>query len=106
MMQPWFSEAKLGIFLHWGIYAVNGIPESWSFFKGDISHKDYMKQCEGFTAENYDPRAWADLFARAGARYAVLTTKHHDGVALFDTQQNDLSVVKKTPAARDPIAPY
>jgi alpha-L-fucosidase len=106
MMQPWFPQAKLGIFLHWGIYSVNGIPESWSFFNGQISYEDYMKQCEGFGAEKYDPQAWADLFKRAGANYAVLTTKHHDGVALWDTQQNDLSVVKQTPAARDLIAPY
>jgi len=106
MMQDWFPQAKLGIFLHWGIYAVNGIPESWSFFNGEISYDDYMKQCAGFSAENYDPQEWAALFKRAGAQYAVLTTKHHDGVALWDTQQNDLSVVKQTPAARDLIAPY
>lgn len=106
MMQQWFQDAKLGIFLHWGIYAVNGITESWSFYNGQISYEDYMRQCEGFTADHYDPAAWADLFRRAGARYAVLTTKHHDGVALWDTQLSDLSVVKKTPAARDLIAPY
>lgn len=106
MMQPWFAEAKLGIFLHWGIYSVNGIPESWSFFNEQISYEDYLKQCDGFTAGKYDPQAWADLFARAGARYAVLTTKHHDGVALWDTQLSDLNVVKRTPAGRDLIRPY
>ena len=106
MLQPWFSEAKLGIFIHYGLYAVNGINESWSFFNGEISYEDYMKQCEGFTASKYDPKAWAALFAEAGARYAVLTTKHHDGMALWDTDASDLSVVKKTPAKRDLIAPY
>jgi alpha-L-fucosidase len=106
MMQSWFPQAKLGIFIHWGIYAVKGIPESWSFYNRQISYEDYMAQCDGFTAKNYDPQAWADLFKRSGAQYAVLTTKHHDGVALWDTQQNDLSVVKKTPAARDLIGPY
>src|SRR4028119_732218 len=65
-----------------------------------------MKQLDGFTASNYDPEAWAALFARSGAKYAVLTTKHHDGVALWDTQQNDLSTVQQTPAARDLIKPY
>jgi alpha-L-fucosidase len=105
-MQPWFPDAKLGVFLHWGIYAVNGIPESWSFFLGDISHEDYMRQLDGFTAERYDPDAWADLFRRAGARYAVLTAKHHDGVALWDTQAGDLSVAKRTPAGRDLVGPY
>jgi alpha-L-fucosidase len=106
MMQSWFPQAKLGIFIHWGIYAVNGIPESWSFYNRQISYEDYMAQLDGFTASNYDPQAWADLFKRSGAQYAVLTTKHHDGVALWDTQQNDLSVVKKTPAGRDLIGPY
>lgn len=106
MMQPWFPNAKLGIFLHWGIYAVNGVVESWSFFNREISYEDYMAQCSGFTASQYDPEAWATLFQKAGARYAVLTTKHHDGVALWDTQQNDLSVVQATPAARDLITPF
>lgn len=105
-MQPWFTEAKLGIFVHWGIYAVEGIPESWAFFNNEIRYDDYMAQLAGFTAEKYDPREWVDLFQRAGAKYVVLTTKHHDGVALWDTQQNDLSVVKQTPAGRDLIAPY
>jgi alpha-L-fucosidase len=105
-MQPWFPDAKLGIFVHWGIYAVNGIAESWSFFLGDISYEDYMKQLDGFSAERYDPDAWADLFRRAGARYAVLTAKHHDGVALWDTRAGDLSVVKRTPAGQDLVGPY
>ncbi len=106
MIQPWFNEAKLGIFVHFGLYSVNGIPESWSFFNGEISYDDYMAQCAGFTASNYDPVEWAKLFKEAGARYAVLTTKHHDGVALWDTDVSDLNVVKKTPAGRDLIAPY
>ncbi len=105
-MQPWFPDAKLGIFIHYGIYAVLGITESWAFFHGEISYEDYMKQLDGFTASNYDPEDWADLFEKAGARYAVLTTKHHDGVALWDTKANDLSVVKKSPAKRDLITPY
>ena len=106
MMQDWFQKAKLGIFIHWGIYAVNGIAESWSFGRGDISYEDYMKQLNGFTASKYDPKKWAALFREAGARYAVLTSKHHDGVALFDTKYTDLNTVKKTPAGRDLIAPY
>lgn len=105
-MQPWFPDAKLGIFIHYGIYAVKGIAESWSFFNGQIGYDDYMSQLDGFTASKYDPEQWADLFERAGAKYAVLTTKHHDGVALWDTKANDLSVVKKTPARRDLITPY
>jgi alpha-L-fucosidase len=102
----WFVDAKLGIFIHYGIYAVNGISESWSFFGNQISYDNYMKQLDGFTAKNYHPVEWAKLFKEAGAKYAVLTSKHHDGVALWDTKLSDLSVVKKTPAKRDLIAPY
>jgi alpha-L-fucosidase len=106
MYQPWFDEAKLGIFIHYGIYAVNGTSESWSFFNKETTYEEYMSQLAGFTASKYDPKAWAELFQRAGARYAVLTTKHHDGVALWDTKESELNVVKKTPAGRDLIGPY
>lgn len=102
----WFEDAKLGIFIHWGIYSVNGIDESWSFFNDYISYDDYMKQLDGFTAKNYHADEWAELIANSGARYSVLTTKHHDGVALWDTDCGDLNVVQKTPAARDLVAPF
>ncbi len=101
----WFEDARLGIFIHWGIYAVDGIDESWSFFNGYISHEDYMKQLDGFTASNYDPAYWAELIAESGAKYAVLTSKHHDGVALWDSKFSDVNVVDRTPAGRDLIAP-
>ena len=106
MMQEWFRKAKLGIFIHYGIYAVGDVSESWSFHNGNISYEDYMKQCQGFTASRFDAAAWADLFRRAGAQYVVMTSKHHDGVALFDTEYSDLSVVKKTPAGRDLVKEY
>ena len=50
-IQPWFPQAKIGIFLHWGIFAVKGVVESWAFYIGDISYPDYMAQATGFTAE-------------------------------------------------------
>ncbi len=102
----WFKEAKLGIFIHWGIYAVDGVSESWSFHNGHITHEDYMAQLDGFTADQYDPQHWAQLIKNSGARYAVLTAKHHDGVALWDSKQTNLNVVKRTPAGRDLIAPF
>jgi alpha-L-fucosidase len=102
----WFHDAKLGIFVHWGIYAVDGIDESWSFFNEYLSYEDYLKQLNGFTASKYDPAAWAKLIAESGAKYAVLTSKHHDGVALWDTKFGELNVVKKTPAARDLVGPF
>ena len=102
----WFKDAKLGIFIHWGIYAVNGIDESWSFYNNYLSYDDYMKQLSGFTAANYNPNQWADLIKESGARYSVLTTKHHDGVALWDTHLSDLNVAKKTPAGKDLVGPW
>ena len=102
----WFKDAKLGIFIHWGIYSVDGIDESWSFYNGYISYDDYMKQLKGFTAKNYNPEYWAKLIKESGAKYAVITTKHHDGVALWDTEQSDLNVVDKAKAKRDLITPF
>jgi alpha-L-fucosidase len=102
----WFKDAKLGIFIHWGIYAVNGIDESWSFYNEYLPYEEYMKQLQGFTAENYDPETWAKLIKESGAKYAVMTSKHHDGVALWDTKASDLNVGEKTPAGRDLIGPF
>lgn len=102
----WFRDAKLGIFIHWGIYAVDGVSESWSFHNGEVTYADYMKQLNGFTAAKYNPQQWVDLIKSTGAGYAVLTTKHHDGVALYPTRLNDLTVIKKTPAARDLATPF
>jgi alpha-L-fucosidase len=102
----WFADGKLGIFIHWGIYAVNGIDESWSFHNRKISWEDYMKQLKGFTASSYDPEAWAELVKYSGAKYAVITTKHHDGVALWDTREKHYDVVDNTPAKRDLLAPF
>ena len=102
----WFEEAQLGIFIHWGIYAVNGVSESWSFYNNYLPYEEYMNQTKGFTASKYNPKEWLDLIQESGARYTVLTTKHHDGVALWDTKAGDLSVVKSTPAGKDLVAPF
>jgi alpha-L-fucosidase len=102
----WFADAKLGIFIHYGIYAVNGIDESWSFHNRKISFGDYMKQLNGFTASKYNPKEWAALIKESGARYAVITTKHHDGVALWPTAQDHYNVVENTPAKRDLLKPF
>ena len=102
----WFADAKLGIFIHWGIYAVNGIDESWAFYNELISYDDYMKQLEGFTASSYDPDAWVKLIKESGARYAVMTSKHHDGVALWDTRMSRLNTTDSTPAGRDLLKPF
>ena len=102
----WFAKAKFGVFIHWGIYAVKGVSESWSFYNSYLPYDEYMDQCKGFTAKNYDPKAWVKLIEESGAKYTVITTKHHDGVALWDTQVGDISVKKSTPAGRDVLTPF
>lgn len=102
----WFKDAKLGIFIHWGIYAVNGISESWSFYNGYISYEDYMKQTSGFTAKNYDPEYWAKLIKETGAKYSVITTKHHDGFALWNSKFGELNAAKNSAARKDVLSPF
>ncbi len=102
----WFKDAKLGVFIHWGLYAVNGIDESWSFYNGYISHGDYLKQTKGFTAKKYDPQAWADLIERSGAKYSVITSKHHDGFALWDTKYGDFNALEGAAAKQDVLTPF
>ena len=102
----WFKDAKLGVFIHWGLYSVNGIDESWSFFNGYISHKDYLKQTKGFTAKNYNPEAWAELIKKSGAKYSVITSKHHDGFALWNTKHGNLNAVKGATSKKDVLTPF
>jgi alpha-L-fucosidase len=102
----WFKDAKLGIFIHWGLYSVNGIDESWSFYNGYISHENYLKQTKGFTAKKYDPQALAELIKRSGAKYSVITSKHHDGFALWNTKFGDLNVVEGSAAKQDVLTPF
>lgn len=102
----WFKDAKLGIFIHWGLYSVNGIDESWSFYNGYISHENYIKQTKGFTAKKYDPQAWADLIRRSGAKYSVITAKHHEGFALWDTKFGNFNAVKSAAVKKDVLTPF
>jgi len=102
----WFRDAKLGIFIHWGIYSKGVGSESWAFHDGDTTYEDYMAQASSFTASNYRPDEWARLFKEAGARYAVMTSKHHDGFALWDTKLSKLNAKDGSPAGRDLVTPY
>ena len=102
----WFGKAKLGIFIHWGIYAVRGVSESWSFYNEQLPYDVYMLQQKGFTASRWNPMEWVNLIKESGATYTVITTKHHDGMALWDTKAGRLSMKKCTPAKRDLITPF
>ena len=102
----WFQDAKLGIFIHWGLYSVEGISESWAFYNGYLSHEDYLQQRNGFGAENYNPQAWVELIAASGAKYTVITSKHHEGFALWDTKYGNLNAVEHAKAKRDVLTPF
>ncbi|MDR3007003.1 MAG: alpha-L-fucosidase [Sphingobacterium sp.] len=103
----WFEDAKLGIFIHWGIYSVDGISESWSFFNNYINHDNYIKQLNDFTAKDYQPREWAKLIKEAGAKYTVITTKHHDGISMWNTKADKaITTLKDAAAKQDVITPF
>jgi len=101
----WFNEARFGMFIHWGAYSVAARGE-WVLNRERIPYDEYrQKYVDNFKAENYDPREWAKLALDAGMKYVVLTTRHHDGFALWDTQTSDFNAAKLGPK-RDLIAPY
>lgn len=104
----WFEGAGLGIFLHWGAYSVAGIEASWPLRPNSSQHvsvDEYEKFPERFDPVNYDARQWAKAFRQAGATYAVLTTKHHDGYCLFETSTTDYAAPTTRPG-RDLVRPY
>jgi alpha-L-fucosidase len=94
----WYDDAKFGIFIHWGVYAVPSRGEwYWYTLKHEPAALAYHNRIFGekfkyadfapmFKAEMFDPNVWADLFAKSGARYVVLTSKHHDGYAMYPTK--------------------
>jgi alpha-L-fucosidase len=96
----WFADAKLGIFIHWGMYAVDGTSESWAFHNKSVSYPTYMSQMKRFSAENYQPEQWAALIKASGAKYCVITTKHHDGLALYNTNSKLLKPVNSKTGTR------
>lgn len=110
----WFRDARFGLFIHWGVYSVpagewKGKKQSfygeWIMESAKIPIADYKEFSKEFTASKYDPKAWADLAKEAGMKYVVITSKHHDGFALFDSEASDWNAVKASPAQRDLIAP-
>ncbi len=100
----WFCEARFGMFIHWGLYAIPARGE-WVRSGEQMPREDYLQYFEEFTAEQYDPREWARLAKKAGMKYAVLTAKHHDGFCLWDTQLSDFKATK-APAGRDLVLEF
>lgn len=100
----WFRDARFGMFIHWGPYAVPARGE-WVRSEERISVEDYQTYIDEFTGDNYDPEAWADLAVEAGMKYAILTAKHHDGFALFDSKHSDYTTMHNG-MGRDVVAEF
>lgn len=101
----WFNEARYGMFIHWGVYAV-GARGEWFRNRERIPQDEYIRlYADKFLAENYDPAAWAALAKEAGMGYVVLTTRHHDGFALWPTKQSEFHAGNIGPK-RDLVGPF
>jgi len=99
----WFVHDRLGMFIHWGIYSLPARHE-WIKNREQISDEDYQKYFDHFDPDLYDPSIWAQAARRAGMKYFVVTSKHHDGFCLWDSALTDYKATN-TPAKRDLIAP-
>ena len=97
--RAWFIHDRFGLFIHWGIYALPARHE-WVKNYERITDEDYQRYFDHFDPDLFDPKAWASAAKRAGMRYAVITTKHHDGFCLWDSQLTDYKA-PNTPAGRD-----
>lgn len=100
----WWREARVGIFIHWGLYAIPARGE-WVQWNEQIPNEEYARLAEQFQPTQFDATAWAATIKAAGAKYAVLTARHHDGFALFDDPGSEFTSVK-TAAHRDFVADY
>jgi alpha-L-fucosidase len=109
----WWQQAKFGMFVHWGIYSlpggewkgqkVNGYAEHL-MRKEKISRADYLNVAHQFNPVKFNAEEWILKAKNAGMKYFIITAKHHDGFAMFDSKASDFTVVKQTPFRRDPMA--
>jgi len=97
----WWQEARFGMFIHWGLYA-QGARHEWVKKHERISEEDYQKYFEMFNPDLFDPAAWAKKAKAAGMKYAVITTKHHEGFNMFKSVFTDYNIMN-TPYGKDII---
>ena len=108
----WWREARFGMFIHWGVYSVPagsyhgqrvaGIGE-WIMHNAKIPVAEYRQFAKDFNPVKYNPDEWVRLAKEAGMKYVVITSKHHDGFAMFDSQASNWNIVKAAPFGRDPL---
>jgi alpha-L-fucosidase len=108
----WWRDAKFGMFIHWGLYAVPagvyngkevGSIGEWIMFNAHIPVAEYEKFAGRFNPVKFDARQWAKVAKDAGMKYMVITSKHHDGFSMFHTNLTPYNVVAATPWRRDPM---
>jgi alpha-L-fucosidase len=106
----WFKQAKYGLFIHWGLYAIpagewkgNQVPGlgEWIMNRARIPVAEYAKLASQWNPTEFNPEEWVQLAQAAGMRYIVITSKHHDGFAMFDSKVSSYNVVAATPFKRD-----
>jgi len=110
--QPWFKQARYGMFIHWGLYALlagkyngqenPGIAE-WIMKRMNIPVAEYETLARDFNPIHFDAEKWVELAKDAGMKYMVFTAKHHDGFAMFHSQACKYNIVDATPFKRDPV---
>lgn len=98
----WQREAKFGMFIHWGPYSLAGVEASWPILKGssEITEAEYRALPTRFNPVKFDPHEWIDIARKAGQRYMVFTTKHHDGFCMFDSKYTSYKITN-TPYCKD-----
>src|SRR5581483_10691444 len=108
----WFRQARLGMFIHWGLYAVpagqwpgrkSTARAEWIMLQEGIPSSEYEKLAPQFNPVKFDARAWVAVAKAAGMKYIVVTAKHHDGFSMFATEQTPYNIVDATPFKRDPL---
>ncbi len=109
----WWRDARFGMFIHWGVYAVpagawNGTNVTrsgaeWIMNRGKISMADYQKVPAQFNPVKFNAEAWVSIAKNAGMKYIVITAKHHDGFAMFHSQASTFNIYDATPFKRDPL---
>lgn len=108
-----WQKLKYGMFIHWGIYSqIGGVWNNAAATEGyseqiqmweNISKDEYLKEAESFVAKEFDPKLICQLAKESGMKYIVLTTKHHDGFCMFDTETTDYNIVEQTPFGKDAL---
>ena len=97
-----FQDMKFGMFIHWGVYSVLGDGE-WVFHNRKLKVDEYNRLPMFFDPEKFDAHAWVSLAKSAGMKYITITSRHHDGFAMFDSKISDWNIVQRTPYKKDPL---